>query len=99
MYILFGDIGDKAQGLYLHIRLISDQETHHTAKTSNLKQRADEFSASFRKVSCVANAADPYGRNLGSGPGPLFFLSSSSSIVLTRLSGPSSRPTTSEKMW
>jgi hypothetical protein len=29
-------------------------------------------------------------------PEPLFFLSSSSSIVLTRLSGPRSRPTTSQ---
>jgi hypothetical protein len=32
-----------------------------------------------------------------SSPEPLFFLSSSSSIVLTRLSGPGSRPTTSQK--
>jgi hypothetical protein len=30
---------------------------------------------------------------------PLLFLSSSSSIVLTRLSGPRSRPTTSQKIW
>jgi hypothetical protein len=30
---------------------------------------------------------------------PLFFLPSSSSVVLTRLSGPRSRPTISEKMW
>jgi hypothetical protein len=32
-------------------------------------------------------------------PDPLFFLSSSSSIVLTRLSGPRSRPTASQKLW
>jgi hypothetical protein len=32
-------------------------------------------------------------------PEPLLFLSSSSSVVLTRLSGPRSRPTTSQKMW
>jgi hypothetical protein len=32
-------------------------------------------------------------------PEPLLFLSSSSSIVLTRLSGPRSRPTTSQKIW
>jgi hypothetical protein len=31
--------------------------------------------------------------------GPLLFLPSSSSIVLTRLSGPRSRPTTSQKIW
>jgi hypothetical protein len=39
----------------------------------------------------------PYARL--SRPEPLLFFSSSSSIVLTRLSGPSSRPTTSQKIW
>jgi hypothetical protein len=29
----------------------------------------------------------------------LLFLSSSSSLVLTRMSGPRSRPTTSQKIW
>jgi hypothetical protein len=32
-------------------------------------------------------------------PEPLLFLSSSSSVVLTRLCVPRSRPTTSQKMW
>jgi hypothetical protein len=32
-------------------------------------------------------------------PEPLFFLPSSFSVVLTRLSGPRSRPTTSQKIW
>jgi hypothetical protein len=32
-------------------------------------------------------------------PEPLLFLPSSSSVVLTRLSGPRSRPTTSKKIW
>jgi hypothetical protein len=32
-------------------------------------------------------------------PGPLIFLSSSSSILLMRQSGPRSRPTTSQKTW
>jgi hypothetical protein len=32
-------------------------------------------------------------------PGPLHFLPSSSSIVLARLSGPRSRPATSQKIW
>jgi hypothetical protein len=32
-------------------------------------------------------------------PEPLHFLSSSSSVVLTRLSGPCPRPTTSRKIW
>jgi hypothetical protein len=39
----------------------------------------------------------PYSRI--SRPEPLLFLPSSSSIVLTRLSGPRSRPTTSQKIW
>jgi hypothetical protein len=37
--------------------------------------------------------------SLLSRPGKLHFLPSSSSIVLTRLSGPRSRPTTSQKIW
>jgi hypothetical protein len=64
VYIVWGLI-NIAQGLYLYIHLIGDHETHPTAKISNLKQRVDEFGATFRKVSCVANTADPYGRNLG----------------------------------
>jgi hypothetical protein len=45
----------------------------------------------------MVSATDPYGRILG-------FLDrssrpSSSSVVLTRLSGPRSRPTTSQKIW
>jgi hypothetical protein len=39
----------------------------------------------------------PYSRI--SRPEPLLSLSSSSSVVLTRLSGPRSRPTTSQKIW
>jgi hypothetical protein len=48
----------------------------------------------------VVSVTDHYGRNLGfSRPQPLLFLSSSSSIVLTRLSGPRSRPINSQKIW
>jgi hypothetical protein len=48
----------------------------------------------------VIRVTDPYGRILGfSRPEPLLFLSSSSSVVLMRLSGPRSRPTTSQKIW
>jgi hypothetical protein len=44
----------------------------------------------------VDSATDPHGRNLGFlDPEPLLFHSSSSSIILTRLSG----PTSSLKMW
>jgi hypothetical protein len=55
----------------------------------------------FADIGCrVVSAADllrPYSRF--SRPEQLLFLSSSSSIVLTRLSGPRSLPTTSQKIW
>jgi hypothetical protein len=48
----------------------------------------------------VVRVTDPYGRILGfSRPEPLLFLPSSSSIVLTRLSGSPSIPTTTQKIW
>jgi hypothetical protein len=48
----------------------------------------------------MVSATDPHGRNLGFlDPEPLLFHSSSSSIILRRLSEPRSRPTTSQKMW
>jgi hypothetical protein len=58
-------------------------------------------SANFCGEGCsVVSATDPHGGNLGfSRPEPLILLPSSSSIVLTRLSGPRSRPTAPEKMW
>jgi hypothetical protein len=48
----------------------------------------------------VVSATDPHGRNLDFlDPEPLLFHSSSSSVILTRLSGPRSRPTISQKIW
>jgi hypothetical protein len=48
----------------------------------------------------VVIATDPHGRNLGFlDPEPPLFHSSSSSIILTRLSGTRSRTTTSQKIW
>jgi hypothetical protein len=48
----------------------------------------------------VVSATDPHGRILGFlDPEPLLFHSSSSSVILTRLCGPRSRPTTSQKIW
>jgi hypothetical protein len=48
----------------------------------------------------VVSAADPLRpQSRFSRPEPLPFLSSSSSVVLTRLSGPRSRPITSQKSW
>jgi hypothetical protein len=42
----------------------------------------------------VVSVTDPYGRILSFSIGAATFLSSSSSVILTRLSGPRSRPTT-----
>jgi hypothetical protein len=48
----------------------------------------------------VVSVTDPYVRILAFlDPEKLLFLSSSSSVVLTRLSGPRSRNTTSQKIW
>jgi hypothetical protein len=48
----------------------------------------------------VMSATDPTAVNLGFlDPQPLSFYSSTSSVILTRLSGPHSRPTTSQKIW
>jgi hypothetical protein len=47
----------------------------------------------------VVSVTDPYDRNFGFRDQTLLFLSSSSSIVFTRLSGPRSRPTNSQKIW
>jgi hypothetical protein len=52
----------------------------------------------YRRVSWSAQRiSQPYSRF--SRPEPLLFLPTSSSVVLTRLSGPRSRPTTSQKIW
>jgi hypothetical protein len=50
----------------------------------------------------VVSEADPYGRNLGFLDRSRYSatsLPSSSSVILTRLSGPRSKPTTSQKIW
>ena len=47
----------------------------------------------------MVSATDPHGRLMFSRPEPLLFYSSSSSIDLTRLSGPRSSPTTTQKIW
>jgi hypothetical protein len=48
----------------------------------------------------VVSVTDPYGYILGfSRPELLLFLSSSSSVVVMRLSGPHFRPATSQKIW
>jgi hypothetical protein len=48
----------------------------------------------------VVSVTDPYGRSLGFiDRSRCFFLTSSSSVVLTRLSGPRCKPTTSQNTW
>jgi hypothetical protein len=59
-----------------------------------------EVSANFWDTGChvvSVTSLRPYSRI--SRPEPLLFLPSSYSFVLTRLSGPRSRPTTSQKIW
>jgi hypothetical protein len=54
----------------------------------------------FADTGChMVSVTDPYGRILDFLDRSPTFVSSSSSIVLTRLSGPRSRPTTSQKIW
>jgi hypothetical protein len=62
----------------------------------------DEVSANFLRISGVAWSAQriPTAVNLGFlDPEPLLFHSSSSPVILTRLSEPPSRPTMSQKIW
>jgi hypothetical protein len=61
----------------------------------------DEISANFCGywVSRGQRNGSPRSLIRFSWPEPLLFHSSSSSIILTRLSGPRSRPTTSQKIW
>jgi hypothetical protein len=63
-------------------------------------QPAGEVSVNLTDRECgVVSATDLHGRNLGFlDPEPLLFHSSSSTIILTRLSGPRSRPNTSQNI-
>jgi hypothetical protein len=61
-----------------------------------------EVSAKFLRIEVVAWSAQRIlmAVNLGFlDPEPLLFRSSSSSVIVTSLSGPRSRPTTSQKIW
>jgi hypothetical protein len=58
-----------------------------------------DVSANFLRIEGVAWSLRPRPYSQFSRQEPLFFLSSRSSIVLTRLSEPRSRPTTSLKIW
>jgi CBS-domain-containing membrane protein len=59
-----------------------------------------ELVSTFGDREChVVSVTDPYGRILDFLDMSRYFLSSSSSVVLKRMSGSRSRPTTSQKIW
>jgi hypothetical protein len=63
-------------------------------------QPAGEISATLADRGCrVVSATDPHGRNLGFLDPEQLLFHSRSSFILTRLSGPRSRPTTSQNIW
>jgi hypothetical protein len=64
-------------------------------------QHVGEVSANFCCRRCrMVSTTDPHSRILSFlDPSRYYFFQVSSSIVLTRLSGPRSRPTTSQKIW
>jgi hypothetical protein len=92
-------------GAWPALRLVNFYyEASHTASLKELEICYDLVQAVgnhlCQMVSVILGQCDgplqPYSRF--SRPEPLLFLSSSSSIVLTRLGGPRSRPTTSQKI-
>jgi hypothetical protein len=81
-------------------------QTPRPESTSELHQPSERLlSANLvsnfadRGVSRSQSDGSPYDRNLDFQTGAATFLPSSSSIVLTRLSRPRSRPTTCQKIW
>src|SRR5215510_803473 len=71
--------------------------TNYTDKSG--RRRSAKLVPTFADKGChVVSATGPHGRySLFSRPEPLLLYSSSSSVNLTRLSGPRSRPTTAQK--
>jgi hypothetical protein len=70
----------------------------HTKQSKNITE--NKQTARPDRACRVVSVTYPYGRNLGFlYRSRYFFLSNSSSVILTRLSGPRSRPTTSLKIW
>jgi hypothetical protein len=95
-------------------RLIISREVFLTTVVSSASDTAtpnyaDRTTAACRRSYCqrlqiegcrVVSATDPLRKYYRfPRPEPLLFLPSSSSVVLTRLSGARSRPTTSQKIW
>jgi hypothetical protein len=93
---------DSASVLGYHEREDLNKKTPWPESASELYRLSDHRS-SAKLVPTFADSGQrggslrPYSRL--SRPEPLLFLSSSSSVVLTRLSGHRSRPITSQKIW
>jgi hypothetical protein len=75
----------------------SPQANYNDSVTAMASEVVPTFSD--RGCCCMISAADPYGGySHFSKPEPLLSISSSSSVILRRPSGPHSRPTTSQKI-
>jgi hypothetical protein len=77
----------------LHILVRHGNKQNKLCGLSPQASYTDRVTAAYQRN----GSPQPYSRF--SRPEPLLLLPSSSSIVLTRLSGPRSRPTTSQKIW
>jgi hypothetical protein len=82
---------------------MTNKETNYTAVTFNKshKKTKAKLVLTFvdREVSRSQRRGIPYGRNLGFLDLELLFFLPCNSIVLTKLSGPRSRLTASQKIW
>jgi hypothetical protein len=79
--------------------MVFSPHANYTDRSRSAKYVSTLAYGECRVVSAVS-ATDPQGHNLGLlDTEPLLYYSRSSSIILTRLSGPRSRPTTSQKIW
>jgi hypothetical protein len=92
--------------MLIHTGCVISDHSHIKTKLHGLSPRpnsTERATAACRQSDCqlfadrgchVVSVTDPYGRILGFLGRSRYFLSSSSSVVLTRLSGPCSRSTT-----
>jgi hypothetical protein len=81
-------------------KVVPEKKTVSSVRLSDLRLSAKLVPTSGDRGCRVVSATDPHGRILGFlDQEPLLFHSSSSSVILTRLRGPRSRPTASQKIW
>jgi hypothetical protein len=95
------DTGGHPQIVIFHFLVYNNNNNNSVALVHELYRPSDrrlsaKLVPTFANKGCrVVSDTDNYGRR----PEPLPFLPSSSSIVLTRLSRPRIRPTTSQEIW